>query len=214
MYNGVWVGDMANKGFRLLILGESHYGENVYDTKGVVSKYLRGNETGEYASWYPFFDKIAQSFGYLKDPNDFYDKVYFANYIEEPCGIGDDTARTLLSKHRWDYFEHFVDFVNENEIDCVVCFSKLVYWHLGPLLGDEMEDYKGDIILGEIGGRRNLANFTRYKPIFTDSQTRKVPFKKELKVYGFRHPSCQGGYDCNQVYSFIKDREELKNFCI
>ncbi len=71
MYKGVWQGSNIPKDNRILILGESHYGDEVLDadltTASVIQTYLEDNKNNTRKNWAQFFDKIAGSFGYGKE---------------------------------------------------------------------------------------------------------------------------------------------------
>ena len=90
MYLGVWIGKEANEN-GILILGESHYGETE-TTRGVIEFYLSENHKGSRDAWMRFFDRISKSFGYYEMSEEFWDKVFYGNYIEMPCGVGDNKA--------------------------------------------------------------------------------------------------------------------------
>ncbi|MCD9472930.1 hypothetical protein GLP21_19690 [Photobacterium carnosum] len=95
-----WVGNKyfsENQfGIRILLLGESHYGDESEDenfTIDVVKKWGKGEELGESL---PFFKKIAVSLLNLnsayelsdKDREEFWDHVAFYNYIQTIVGEG------------------------------------------------------------------------------------------------------------------------------
>lgn len=105
MFKGVYEGENAKyQNKRILILGESHYDKDGYDdftTKSVIENYhLNPNEKK-----YNFFHKIAQCFSVNTNDIDkefecFWNNVYFANYVDELCGIGDSKAKSLIENNK------------------------------------------------------------------------------------------------------------------
>ena len=157
MHNGEFRGDLAeNQKVRVLILGESHYwGEDKKEedklTSKVVETYLKKYNSrirSEKDCSYRFFDNIVQAFGI--DPEnrtDFWNRVWFGNYIDEPCGVRDSQAAKVLKRSgkRDALNKQLFEFIEENKIDIVFCFSRKVYDKLPPLeepLGDT--EIKGD----------------------------------------------------------------------
>ena len=97
MYTGVFKGQNAK---RTLILGESHHYETE-STQKTVDGYLdKCRKEGHAEKCHEFFDQIVRAFG--KDPatdrEAFWNNVWFGNYIDEPCGVGDSQATNLLSE--------------------------------------------------------------------------------------------------------------------
>lgn len=200
MYYGVWQGkELDDK--RILILGESHYGDTDNgSTAEVVKCYLYESKKAD--RWQFFFDKIAESFGYTDDKDKFYEKVYFGNYVEELCGVGDNKASTAIKNHVIEYNNHLFEFVNKKRINVIVCFSKLTYFNLpGRTIVSPGSEEKTNI--GKVGEKRNYA----HKYCYTQGveYTRcNVKLNKPLIVYAFRHPSGQAGYVSKQVLDYIK----------
>ena len=130
-----WSGNKIVHDNRILILGESHYDgderilEQVEDnyTFGVMERYYQGTN-------YRFFNNIATSFG-NKDKNealDFFDKVYFGNYIVHYAAKGNHAiAKKLIAEYQEQYNDRLFNFVNEQHIKTIFCFSKNVYYGLG-----------------------------------------------------------------------------------
>ena len=218
MSPGEWIGSNISSFNRTLILGESHYedkngtkaGEQVdFPTSSVVERYLShisGKTPGEH--WDRFFTRIAESFGYSKESAEaFYNKVFFGNYVPVFCGIGENnTAIAFMSANRTEYNNQLFDFLNEKEIDTVVCFSKDAYWNL-PSLAENEKEFTHDFVLGEIGRGRNIVNYCKYMPD-TIHPACDIKLNKTVQVYGIRHPSCGGGYNSQQVYkklSLVED---------
>ena len=104
MYPGAWIGKKANEN-GILILGESHYGETE-TTRGAIEFYLSENRKGNRAEWMRFFDRISKSFGYSEINENFWDKVFYGNYVEVTCGVGDNRADEAISENRRDYNNH------------------------------------------------------------------------------------------------------------
>lgn len=104
------------------------------------------------------FIRIAESFGYSDDlRRDFYDKVYFGNYVDRLCGkSGDNTAAKIIACYRQEYNDQLFTYINEHEIRYLVCFSKRVYWNLPKkakkVSGETSKGYSaGKIKSGENG---------------------------------------------------------------
>lgn len=196
---------------KILILGESHYGEDI--PQGEKSKHIT-REVVEYMldeapKWKTFFYNIAASFGFKKDKEgvrDFYNKVYFANYVEESCGKGSDNQAVNFiwgkgnTRGRRDYYNKAVfDFCNEENISIICVFSKLVYNALPKL----DKDYREKEIKFP-----NTANYKISKTYYKTGASfdREIKLKNDLTAYGFYH-STRGGYRIpNQIL-----REELKH---
>ena len=132
MFKGVYEGENAKyQNKRILILGESHYDKDGYDnftTKSVIENYhLNPNEKK-----YNFFHKIAQCFSVKtndidKEFESFWNNVYFANYVDGLCGIGDSKAKILIKNNKEKYNNELFEFINKNEIDIVFVFGRTVY---------------------------------------------------------------------------------------
>ncbi|SDB28536.1 hypothetical protein [Eubacterium oxidoreducens] len=208
MYPGAWIGKKANEN-GILILGESHYGETE-TTRGVIEFYLSENHKGSRDEWMRFFDRISKSFGYYEMSEEFWDKVFYGNYIEMPCGVGDNKADEAISENRRDYNNSLFSFVNENDINCIVCFSQKVYYAMPDLVGDEF--CEEDIEIGKSsGGRRNIARICYY--LATDEKRKhcEVSLEKPLTVYQVKHPS--RGFDIGQAKEFFYKNKELMSIC-
>lgn len=218
MYQGVWCPKNENLSPKILILGESHYGDvgtqgqkSTGLTKDVVESFLSGKVKDQ---WKEFFYKIAISFGYKRDINeiaDFYNRVYFGNYVDVLCDVGTaNEAKKYIWDNRIDYNNELFEFCNKNEIDIIICFSKEVHNALPKLELYGEKNWEKEIgIIGE-DKRRNLAMKTRYKK--GNRVECKIALKKDLLVYGIRHPSSLGGYKADQVYDFLSS--ELKGCSI
>lgn len=214
-----WEGSNITEDKKILILGESHYEEDVttagkevpYTTEGVVQAYLQHQLPGNNRErWDQFFDKIAKSFGYDKDhASVFFNKVWFMNYIPVLCGVGEENcADSLIQRNgnRTDYNDRLFDFVNSKEIDVIVCFSKKVFWNLPAKVNN---DSWSEEVIGIIGGKRNLLNIYTYNSGIKHGECT-IELYKPLKVYGVRHPSSRGGYIPEDVYKAFSKYDDLK----
>lgn len=213
MNSDPWRGSNIPTYPRVLILGESHYDDNKgekvsYPTSGVVRTYFESRHR-----WSQFFDKIAASFGYDRDKaRQFYEKVYFGNYIDVVCSVGDDSASHYADLNRDTYNAEWFDFINRNEIDVVVCFSKMVFSHFPSLNEMGKNENSGREYVGDIGGRSNYVEYRMYAP-YTEHEHCSIELTKPLKVYGIRHPSGQGGYAPNQICKYVTKQEDLRQIC-
>lgn len=230
MFKGVFIGDKAMEQERkILILGESHHWAKSdwdererspeeakeerrkkledYTTKNVVNNYLsQYNSDGWKDKCYRFFDRIVKSFGIDPDRRSaFWDKVYFGNYVEgDLCGIGDNQAQILIDKNRDLYNSSLFSFINENKVDAVFCFSRRVYNALPCFEKDEKTVNKVQtIVVGKVGKNNDYLSKCIYLPI---ARSGKIPsLKKELTVYGMRHPSGSGGYNSENYSSILSE---------
>lgn len=209
-----WKGNNVPTYPRVLILGESHYdddnfGEKVsFPTSGVVKSYFESRH-----KWSRFFDKMAASFGYDRDnARQFYEKVFFGNYVDVVCGIKDCNAKYYAKLNRDTYNSEWFEFINQNQIDVVVCFSKLVYNHFPGLNNSSQYEDIGRETVGDIGGKANNVEFCTYAPGIEHRHC-EVKLIKPLKLYGIRHPSASGGYDTEQIYRFVSKQEDLGQLC-
>ena len=176
------------------------WGEEVpYPTSGVVEGHLTGK------GGYEFFNKIAATFGYSReDVGEFYNKVFFANYIPVLCGRKNNMAADFISKNRTDYNNDLFEFVNQYSINTIVCYSRTSYNAL-PGLGEG--ETAIDKPIGQIAGKNNLAGVCNYINGVKHKYCA-IELKRPLIVYGLWHPSCKGGFSIQQVYDFFKARED------
>ena len=107
MYDNVFIGENAqNQTKRILILGESHYEESGKIDGGTASvvKYLAINGNDNKTQ---FYKNIMRTFGYeisKESRNEFWNKVYCGNYVNDPCGKGkNNPAKSEISKNRTKY---------------------------------------------------------------------------------------------------------------
>ena len=224
MHNGVFAGKEAkNQTKRVLILGESHHwdpedwelqlGETeeqaegrrkekaaIYKTETVVKNYLREYEkpTGRDQA-YRFFDKIVQAFGFNPETQRkyFWDHVWFGNYIDELCGVGDSKAIALLGrdKKRQEYNDQLFKFINDKEIKVVFCFSRRVYNKLPSLVKGECEEEinVGDFLQTKDGKpKTDYISYCKYLPGSHDYTSKHL--EKSVEIYGMLHPSGRYGF--------------------
>lgn len=220
MHKGVFIGHHApDRPRRVLILGESHHVGNSnrdrlgqeaeYTTESVLREDYYGNPFHRH---YRIYDKIIRSFG--RDPEvpgareDFWEAVYFGNYIPVLCGVRTGDAATLLrdEANRRRYNNELFGFVNGNGIDVLFCFSRLVYRSLPGFSADAavraLEDL-GGIECGRVGNSRDHVDRCRYCAGVPHSAV-DILLQKELAVFGMRHPSARGGYDPSNYAQTLK----------
>lgn len=184
---------------KILILGESHYdkdinpGEaNVHITRNIVDLIINDKVTDR---WKNFFHNIAASFGYSKNRDgicDFYNKVYFANYVEESCETGSNNIADYLIWGKGDtpgkrahYNKAVFEFCNEENISIICAFSKKAYHAFPPI--DEING-------GEVKKIPISANYTVGRTYYKKSisEYRDITLKNDLTLYGFNHASRSG----------------------
>lgn len=208
MHHGIFEGKNAKERTkRILILGESHHvnkrDENnmevgipaTYTTSSVVEEYINGSK----ARTKKFFRKIGKAFDCEmeseRDRRAFWDEVWFANYIDVLCGIKDGAAKRVLAKteNRKKHNDELFRFVNENKIDVVVCFGRLVFDNLPSFNKKHIrEEDRGRIKEGIMAGSKNdYVQKCVYLPDITHNNT-SVILNKPLNVYSLRHPSAPG----------------------
>ncbi len=184
MFENVFVGENAKKQpLKLLILGESHY-ESEVKIKGTdsVVRYLALNENTENKT--QFYKNIMKSFGYnvtQESKKYFWNNFFCGNYVSDLCGKRENNdAIKKIRDNKQQYNDELFRFVNENDIDIIFCFSRLVYNNLPNAAINEKEVIKNE-------------NSTNYLKIFTykencEHKNCSVTLKKPLTVYGLKHP--------------------------
>jgi len=214
LFNGVYVGKEAEKqSKKVLILGESHYHDDINDktfsTLGVMDDFKKNSTDVSYK----FFHKIAKSCGIESiDINEefelLWDKVYFGNYVEELCGIRTDVAKNFIKSNRVKYNDNLFSFINENNIDIVLVFSRLVFNNSLPSLSKK---YKSDEALEnlddgtiKVGKCRDYISHCRY---FANAKHRysNIILNKDVDFYGLRHPSAWGGYKTENYIPYLSN---------
>lgn len=211
MHHGVYIGKAAAKETRILILGESHHnieGQGkpaFYTTSSVVETYLAEDKTEKA---HRFFHKIAQAFGVDTTKSDekekFWDKIYFGNYIDVVCGVKDSAAKKIIKdkEKRKKYNKELFQFVNENKIDIICCFSRLVYNHLPNRASFENKSIPFEV--PKTGGKRDWIEKFIYKP--GTRANGDIALDKKLTVYSLRHPSAACGF-CPEHYKDYLQKE-------
>lgn len=201
MFKNVFVGENAKKqSKRILILGESHYKEEteIDGTESVVKFLAIDGNDSKYKTM--FYKNIMQTFGYDITPENrmvFWNKVFCGNYVEKLCGKGkDNTATDYITNNRKNYNNSLFDFINENEIDLVICFSRLVYNNLPSFVQGEKEEKLNS-------HQTQCLKKCEYLPE-CDHKWCDIQLKKRLTVYGLRHPSA---YFNPEIYSEILKNE-------
>lgn len=196
MYTGVFEGKNAK---RILILGESHHYETE-STQKTVDGYLdRCRREGHAEKCHKFFDQIVRAFGKVPETEReiFWDHVWFGNYIDELCGVGDSRATNLLSEKdkRIRYNDDIFDFVASKEIDVIFCFSRRVYNKLPSLAKGEFdkEINVGAFLRTKDGKpKKDYISYCKYLPGSHEHTSK--PLKKAVEVYGMLHPSGRYGF--------------------
>lgn len=192
MYDNVFVGENANKQpKRILILGESHYKEDgEFDGTASVVKYFAIDSNGKKKDK-KFYHYIMRTFGYEiteESSKEFWNKVYCGNYVCELCDKGkDNPAQELVEKNKIEYNDSLFNFINEHEIDIVLCFSRLVYNNLPDFAKGENEEKL-------FKHRTQYLNKYTYRPD-CEHKNCTVKLNKPLIVYGFKHPSRYYSYE-------------------
>ena len=213
MHDGIYIGKAAAKETRILILGESHHNKNnegqgepaSYTTSSVVEKYLAEEKTGK---THRFFHKIAQSFGVdttkADEKEKLWDKIYFGNYIDVVCGVKDSAAKKIIEdkENRKRYNKELFQFVNENKIDIICCFSRLVYDHLPDRT--PFEDKSISFEVPKTGGKKDWIEKFIYQPGIRANGD--IALNKKLIVYSLRHPSATCGF-CPEHYKDCLQKE-------
>lgn len=226
MHPGVFIGEKAERQkVKILILGESHHwskedwalqpGETEaqakerrekkaksYKTKDVMNCYFDNYlEHNNRDKAYRFFDNIVQAFDV--DPEnrmDFWNRVWFGNYIDELCGVRNSQATNLLKKQkkRKELNDQLFKFIEENQIDIIFCFSRRVYNKLPSLDKD----------LGDREATKDEKDSHRLsKCVYCSGVAQRkyvtVSLSKAVTVYGLKHPS--------QGFSYRKYQVQLAN---
>ena len=212
MFKGVYEGKNAkHQSKRILILGESHYDKDGYDnftTKSVIENYhLNPNEKK-----YNFFHKIAQCFSVNTNDIDkefecFWSNVYFANYVDELCGIGDSKAKSLIENNKKEYNNELFEFINKNKIDIVFIFGRTVYNNLPSYSKNKTAAEKQpDLDNGNIfvGSRRDFISHCVYLKGEQHKNVKTV-LMRDVHIYGLRHPSAQCGFNAENYKPYLKN---------
>lgn len=212
MHKGEFVGINAHKKQnRTLILGESHHVSTdssvttdkiagvpaSYTTASVIQEHLDKSKTHD------FLTKIAKTFG-SEEENVFWQSVFFGNYIDVLCGIGNSVAKNQIKDkdNRIKYNDQLFQFVNQHKIEKIFCFSILAYKSL-PSLSDDEESTRETI--GMRGNRRVFLRHCQYKAGLQHEGT-SVILHQPLHVYGISHPQSKGGYSPEIYANALKNK--------
>lgn len=198
---------------RILILGESHYDDkknigrpvDSNYTINVVNAFLNSNKR---ETWHEFFERVGGAFGYVEASGikDFYNKIYFGNYITEFCDLSNSyLADKYINDNYLEYNNRLFSYINENEIDALICASKKVYWALPK--GNDGDQHFDEIVVNgnDCGKKRTIEKY-----VYKDGVEHKnvnVVLKKPLLVYGINHPSGSYGFSPKEIYSVFKNEE-------
>lgn len=212
MFKGVYEGKNAKcQNKRILILGESHYDKDGYDnftTKSVIENYhLNPNKKK-----YNFFHKIAQCFSVNTNDIDkefecFWSNVYFANYVDELCGIGDSKAKNLIKENKKKYNNELFEFINENEIDIVFVFGRTVYYNLPSYSENQtIKEKQPDLDNGNlfVGNKKDFVSHCIYLKNEPHENT-DIKLNKDVHIYGLRHPSARCGFNAENYKPYLKN---------
>lgn len=213
MHHGVFCGKNANtQPKRILILGESHHintdaGEEGNKIAGVAATYTTCANVEDYLanptrSSYRFYDKIMQTFGYAPETGqnreNFWNSVYFGNYIDVLCGIGDDQAKSYVGKaeNRKKLNNQLFQFVNEHQIDIIFCFGiTATYDKLPSLTSKNEHKLSREIVIGKKpGNQKNIYLRECHYDANTEHNWVDIKLTRDLHVFGITHPSSKGGY--------------------
>lgn len=186
---------------KVLILGESHYSQDPAVKQGtpgnrgtccVVEDYLADKE-GRDRQLTKFFHNIVLAFGINADKDGekalFWDKVFFGNYIDVLCGVGDNTAKRLADANRDCYNQKLAEYVNQHQINTIFCFSILSYWHL-PVSGGHRDGVFPDAQGGKL--EQIPVNEKGKRTVYLRGyicQPMSGLFNHPVRIYGLPHPS-------------------------
>ena len=215
MHHGIFEGQKAkDQPVRILILGESHHVSTdpkvttdkvagvpaSYTTASVIQEHLEKRKNHD------FLTKIAKTFG-AEDEDAFWQSVYFGNYIDVLCGIGNSVAKNQIENNdnRFKYNDQLFQFVNEHKIEKIFCFSILTYKNLPGLSDDEKSTWE---TVGMRGNRRVFLRQCQYKAGVQHEGT-SVILQQTLQVYGISHPQAKGGYSPELYANALKNQIEF-----
>lgn len=215
MHYGIFIGEKAKDlPVKYLILGESHHVSTdpkvmtdkvagvpaSYTTASVIQEHLEKRKKHD------FLTKIAKTFG-AEDEDVFWQSVYFGNYIDVLCGIGNSVAKNQIENNdnRFKYNDQLFQFVNEHKIEKIFCFSILAYKNLPGLSDDEESTWEA---VGMRGNRRVFLRQCQYNAGVQHVGT-SVILEQKLRVYGISHPQAKGGYSPEMYANALKSQIEF-----
>ena len=182
-------------------------------TEGTVDHYLalkKGctmREPNTSYRWMAFFTKIASSFEYWGADRiqEFYDKVLFANYIDRYCGVKTTHASDFLSNddNRRHCNHELFELVNAEKVNMIICLGRRAYWKM-PSLNNNMDESCGtDRLYPDSGKTRDRVEYCNYLQTVSHDYC-DIMLDKDLKVYGFQHPS-SGGFSTAKIAKYLKE---------
>ncbi len=208
MHYGEFSGKNAGN---ILILGESHHISTTneadmtagvkasYSTEEVIYDYFKDRNNKDYF----FFDKIVQSFGFLPEEREkFWNSVYFGNYVDVLCGVGDSFAKRIIKENREKYNNELFTFINEHNISTVFCFSVNVYSNGLPSLNKNSDEAEEKHIAGILNKKNVYVRHCFYRAGIEHGGA-DVILRKDLEIYGIPHPSSRGGYSSELIGSVL-----------
>lgn len=213
MHHGVFEGERAkDQTVKYLILGESHHVSTdpkvmtdkvagvpaSYTTASVIQEHLEKRKKHD------FLTKIAKTFG-TEDEDAFWQSVYFGNYIDVLCGIGNSLAEKQIEDNRKEYNDQLFRFLNKHNISKIFCFSVLAYKNLPDLTDGEESQCE---TIGMRGKRSVYLRQCKYKTGTQHSGT-SVILQQDVHVYGISHPQAKGGYSPEMYANTLKNQVEF-----
>ena len=195
----------------ILILGESHHDENNdagkipdYTTASVIDNHIKGIRR------HTFFYKIARSFGFGDKEPEFYNRIFFMNYMDVLCDVRGGAVYQFLDDgiKRTQLNDSLFQFINIQGISTVVCFSKTVYNVLPGIYDEKCENVTlGKINIGKKNEKRFIVEICEYKKGINYKYCN-IVLDHDLIVYGCPHPVANYGYeDTKLLYEyFCKDK--------
>lgn len=189
---------------KVLILGESHYPASKEEYKKEIQDNVTSIVMEQFfnnVDNYPFFTRIALSFGFDNHDEavEFFNKVYFGNYIVHYAAKGNHTiGKKLIAEYQEQYNDRLFNFVNEQHIKTIFCFSKNVYYGLP---GNNAFDLRFDDVRINNNEAKRARTINKY--IYRQGVEHakcNVKLDNDLTVYGIAHPSGSKGYSPKEVY--------------
>lgn len=224
MHYGVYCGRKAEADEeKILILSESHHvntddKETDNKTPGVEATYTTQGNIVDYlkdpcADSYRIYDTIVKTFGFEPEKRvSFWNRVFFGNYIDVLCGIGDNYAKEYVggSKNRVKLNDQLFQFVNEYQIDTIYCFSILSYDKLPSLSTSKEEGNSSKFQIGKTASGKKYVYLR--KCYYEEGQLHKwtnIILRKPLTVFGITHPSSKGGYPLETYRQILRGKIRL-----
>ena len=123
------------------------------------------------------------------------------------CGIGDSKAKILIKNNKEKYNNELFEFINKNEIDIVFVFGRMVYNNLpccskNKTAAEKQPDLDNGNIF--VGGRRDFISHCVYLKGEQHKNVKTV-LKRDVHIYGLRHPSAQCGFNVENYKPYLKN---------